>query len=160
MEEREDIIYLNSNINEIFATTELIQYFSNPLESSIELTISFQIHEEINLTKFIITVDDKIYISKIMPKEKAEEKYNDAISSGNIGLLSKYEDEKMTNYTVNIGNINLKQKVKLNTFFIQKINSYDMSYEFNNMKNYPTFHFKESNSNKQQYSTIKAHFKI
>ena len=160
MEEREDIIYLNSNINEIFATTELIQYFSNPLESSIELTISFQIHEEINLTKFIITVDDKIYISKIMPKEKAEEKYNDAISSGNIGLLSKYEDEKMTNYTVNIGNINPKQKVKLNAFFIQKINSYDMSYEFNIMKNYPTFHFKESNSNKQQYSTIKANFKI
>ena len=161
MEEREDTIYLRSNINEIFATTELMQYFSNPFSDAIELSISFPIKEEISLTKFIVTVDDKIYMSKILEKEKAKEKYNDAISSGNIGFYSRYEDKKMTKYSINIGNTNPNQKVKLNTFFIQMINSYDMSYEFNIMENYPTFNYKESYCNSNENNKrLKANFKI
>ena len=50
--EREDTIYIKSNINEIFASTELTQYFINSLENPIELIISFPIKEEINLNKF------------------------------------------------------------------------------------------------------------
>ena len=74
MEEREDTIYLNSNVNEIYASTELTQYFSNPLDNDIELTISFPIKEEISLTKFVVIIDEKVVLSKVMAKEKAEEK--------------------------------------------------------------------------------------
>ena len=74
MEEREDTIYLNSNVNEIYASTELTQYFSNPLDNAIELTISFPIKEEISLTKFVVIIDEKVVLSKVMAKEKAEEK--------------------------------------------------------------------------------------
>ena len=35
----ENNIYLNCNINEVFATTELIQYFNNPSENPIELQV-------------------------------------------------------------------------------------------------------------------------
>ena len=87
--ESEDIIYLNSFINEVYAKTELTQYFINPsLENPLELFVSFPIKEEINLIKFEITIDDKIITSKILPKERAEEKYNDVISSGNTGFIS------------------------------------------------------------------------
>ena len=159
MEKREDTIYLKSNINEIYATTELIQYFTNPLDSAIELSITFPIKEEINLTKFVVTIGDKIVISKVMSKEKAEEKYNDSIASGNTGFISRYNEE-MTNYSVNIGNVNPKQKIKLNTIFIQMIGSQDMSYEFNIMEKYPTFHYKEINQDGERNKIIKANLII
>ena len=159
MEERDDTIYLNSQVNEIFATTELIQFFTNPLDNAIELSISFPIKEEISLTKFVVTIGEKMVISKVMKKEKAEEKYEDAIASGNQGFISRY-NEDMTSYTVNIGNINPKQRVKLNAVFIQMIGSQDMSYEFNIMEKYPSFHYKELNSNDARNKIIKANFKI
>ena len=159
MEERDDTIYLNSQVNEIFATTELIQFFTNPLDNAIELSISFPIKEEISLTKFVVTIGEKMVISKVMKKEKAEEKYEDAIASGNQGFISRY-NEDMTSYTVNIGNINPKQRVKLNAVFIQMIGSQDMSYEFSIMEKYPSFHYKELNSNDARNKIIKANFKI
>ena len=156
---REDTIYLNSTINEIFATTEVTQYFTNPLDNAIELSVSFPIKEEINLSKFVITTGDKIVLSKVMPKEKAEEKYNDVISSGNQGFISNY-NESMTGYTVNIGNINPKQKLKLNAVFIQMISSQDMSYSFDMMEKYPSFHYKELIHKGPDNKIINANFTI
>ena len=159
MEDREDTIYLNSKINEIYATTELTQYFTNPLDNAIELSISFPIKEEIDLSKFVVTRGEKVVLSKVMAKEKAEEKYSDSIASGNQGFISRY-DEQIKNYSVNIGNINPKQKIKLDTIFIQMLGSQDMSYEFDIMEKYPTFHYKELNQNEPRNKIIKANFKI
>ena len=159
MEDKEDTIYVNSKVNEVYATTELTQYFTNPLDNAIELSISFPIKEEINLTKFVVTIGEKIVLSKVMAKEKAEEKYNDSMASGNTGFISSY-DEQMTNYSVNVGNINPKQKIKLNTVFIQMIGAQDMSYEFDIMEKYPTFHYKELNRDAPRNKIIKANFTI
>ena len=158
-DEQENTIYLNSTINEVLATTEVTQYFTNPLDKTIELLISFPIKEEISLSKFIVTVGEKTMTSKVMKKEEAEEKYDNSIYSGNTGFISKYETDMKT-YVVNIGNINPKVKVKLQTFFIQNIGSADMSYEFVIMEKYPTFHYKEINQNEARNKMIKANFKI
>ena len=158
-ENKENTIYLSSKINEIFATTEVTQYFTNPLDETIELLISFPIKEEISLIKFIATVGDKTIESKVMKKEEAEEKYDNSIYVGNTGFISKYGQD-MKNYVVNIGNINPKIKVKLQSFFIQNIGSVDMSYEFVIMEQYPTFHYKEINQNESRNKRIKANFKL
>ena len=123
------------------------------------MSISFPIKEEINLSKFVVTIGEKVVLSKVMEKEKAEEKYSDSIASGNQGFISRY-DEQMKNYSVNIGNINPKQKIKLDTIFIQMLGSQDMSYEFDIMEKYPTFHYKELNQNESRNKIIKANFKI
>ena len=157
--EREDTIYLKSNINEIFASTELTQYFINSLENPIELTISFPIKEEINLNKFIVQIGEKIVTSKIMEKEIAEEKYDESISSGNTGFLGEYDNE-MKSYSINLGNINPNEKVTLKAFFIQNICTQDMSYEFIIMEKYPTFHYKELNKEGARNKIIKANFII
>ena len=157
--EREDTIYLKSNINEIFASTELTQYFVNSLENPIELTISFPIKEEINLNKFIVQIGEKIVTSKIMEKEIAEEKYDESISSGNTGFLGEYDNE-MKSYSINLGNINPNEKVTLKAFFIQNICTQDMSYEFIIMEKYPTFHYKELNKEGARNKIIKANFII
>ena len=157
--ELENTIYLSSKINEVFASTELTQYFINPLEKTIELIVSFPIKKEINLLKFVITMGEQIVVSKVLPKEVAKEKYENSIYSGDTGFISKY-DEEMSNYEVNIGNIEAKQKIKLRTYFIQNIGSQDMSYEFVIMEKYPTFHYKELNQNKNRNKKIKANFII
>ena len=159
MEAKDDVIYLKSKVNELFATTELTQYFTNELKDSIELTILFPIKEEISLSKFVVSIDDKMVISKVMPKEKAEEKYNDSIASGNIGFHSSYQEDQKS-YSVNIGNIKPNQKIILKTIFIQMIGTQDMSYEYNIMEKYPTFHFKELNENKPRNKTINADIEI
>ena len=158
MSEKEKTIYLNSNVNELYASTEITQYFSNPLNSPIELSVSFPITDEISLSKFIITVDENVYISKVMEKEKAEEKYGDAISSGNAGLIASFNTD-LQSYSVNIGNIEPKQKVKLITSFIQMIGTDDMSYEFRIIKNYPCFTYKELEA-KEENVKIEANIEI
>ena len=159
MEARDDVIYLTAKVNELFATTELTQYFTNELKKSIELTILFPILEEISISKFIVSIDDEIVISKVMPKEKAEEKYNDSIASGNFGFYSSYQ-ENQNSYSVNIGNIKPNQQIKLNTVFIQMIGTHDMSYEFNIMEKYPTFHYKQLNKDKPRNKIINADIEI
>ena len=161
MDKRDDnTILLTSKVNEIFASTEVIQYFTNPLEESIELTILFPIKEEISLSKFVVTIDDQIVLSKVMAKEKAEEKYSDAIASGNVGIISKYEESEKS-YSVNIGNLKPKKQVKLDSIFIQMIGTQDMSYEFSIMEKYPSFYYKGLKGNdKPKNKKIIADFEI
>ena len=152
--EEEKTVYITSKINEAFAVSEVIQYFTNNLDNSIELTISFPLKQEIQLTKFIITIGNKTVISKILPKEKAEEKYTDVISSGNTGFLSTF-DENYSNYTINVGNVLPKEKVKLTSIFNQMITSQDMSYEFSFMEHYPCFIYQ---GKKVESKKIKGNF--
>ena len=154
LNEEEETVFITSTINEIFATSEVTQYFTNKLDKSIELTISFPLKHEIQLTKFIISIGNKTVISKVLAKEKAEEKYTDAISSGNTGFLSSF-DESYSNYTVNVGNVLPTEKVKLVSIFNQMITSEDMSYEFSFMEHYPCFVYE---GQKVQSKKIKGKF--
>ena len=156
----DNIIYIKSNINEIFASTEITQYFINHLDNPIELMISFPIKEEISLTKFIIKIGEKIVQSKVMQKEKAEEKYDNSIYSGATGFLGRYTDNEIKSYSINIGNIKQKEKVTLKAFFIQSIGTQDMSYEFVIMEKYPTFHYKELNKEEVRNKIIRANFML
>ena len=156
----EESIFITSNVNEIFASTEVIQHFINPLEDPIELSIHFPIKEELSLSKFVVSIDNQIVLSKVMPKEKAEEKYSDTIASGNTGFISKYEEESKT-YSVNIGNLKPKQKVKLDSIFMQMIGAQDLSYEFSIMDKYPSFYYKGAkNDDGPKYKKIIANIKI
>ena len=88
-----------------------------------------------------------------MPKDKAEEKNNDSIASGNTGFVSNYQENQKF-YSVNIGNIETNQKIVLNAVFIQMIGTQDMSYEFNMMEKYQTFLYKELNKDKPRNKKI------
>ena len=138
IESKEDKIYLNININEVFASTELIQYFKNPLDNPIELQIQFPIKENMNLSKFKITIKNKTIISKVLSKEKADEKYSDAIAQGSTAIISNYS-KSFKSYNVNIGNLAPKESLCLKTIYNQPILSYDMSYQYIIMKDFPSF---------------------
>ena len=149
-EEDKNTVFINSTINEIYAVSEVTQYFVNDeVGNPIELKVSFPIKPEIQLVKFIISIGEKTVISKVMAKEKAKEKYSDSIASGNTGFLSEFNDS-YSRYTINVGNILPKEKVKLVSTFNQLITSSDMSYEFSFMEHYPCFiyHGTEVNAKK------------
>ena len=142
-ESDDTVVSINSTINEVFATSEVTQFFTNTLSKSIELTISFPLKQEIQLSKFIITIGDKKVISKVLPKEKAEEKYTDSIAQGNTGFISTFDDTGK-NYSINVGNVLPKEKVKLVSIYYQMITSKDMSYEFTFLEQYPCFIYEGS----------------
>ena len=75
-----------------------------------------------------------------MPKEKAEGKYDDFLASGNIGFISRFEEDDET-FSVNIGNLQPKKHTELRSIFFQMIDSNDLSYQFDIMDGYPSFHY-------------------
>ena len=158
-EKAEDTIYIKSSINEVFARTEVLQYFKNTLDMTIELSVSFPMKKEISLSKFEVTIGDKKVSSKIMKKEIAQEKYEESISKGNVGLISEYSQES-DEYKIKIGNVQSGEFVQLQAFFYQRITSQDMSYEFTIMEKYPTFHYNHLNQEKFRNKKIKAIFTI
>ena len=158
-EKAEDTIYIKSSINEVFARTEVLQYFKNTLDTTIELSVSFPVKKEISLSKFEVTIGDKKVSSKIMKKEIAQEKYEESISQGNVGFISEYSQES-DEYMIKIGNVQSGEFVQLQAFFYQRITSQDMSYEFTIMEKYPTFHYNHLNQEKFRNKKIKAIFTI
>ena len=160
MEKKEDnTVFISCEVNEIFAATEVTQYFTNELENPIELKILFPINKKLSLSKFIVSMDEKNIISKVMSKEKAEEKYVDTIASGNVGFKSSYEVENKS-YSVNIGNLAPKKQVKLQTNFIQMVDNKDLSYEFNIIENYPAFYYDGAKINFSENNNKKLETKI
>ena len=162
-ETKEENIYIKSEVNEFYAITEVTQYYKNNNKAPVELNIIYPIRREINFRKFTVNVNGKKSVSKIFPKEKAEEKYTDAIAGGNIGIMSKYAEEEPNSYSINIGNVAPDATVELTSEFIQFISSEDMSFCFSVMTNYPTF----SDSKSREYSKningkicLKTHSKI
>ena len=155
-------VYIESEVNEIYASTEAKQTFINPLDKPIELLINFPIKEEIQLSRFQVTINNKIVISKVLEKEKAKEKYNDSISDGNVGILGSY-DENSYSYNVTIGNIKPKEKVELITYYLQMITSEDMSFQYEIMQHYPNFiskDMKEEDINKNRAKNLEGKIKI
>ena len=162
-EAKEENIFIKSDVNEFYAITQVTQYYKNNNKVPVELSIIYPLKREINFRKFTINVNGKKSVSKIFPKEKAEEKYSDALAGGNIGILSKYAEEEPNSYSINIGNVEPDATVELTSEFIQFITSDDMSFCFSVMTNYPTF----SDSLSREYSKningkicLKTHSKI
>ena len=83
-----------------------------------------------------MTVNNKKVISKVLEREKAEEKYTDAIAKGNTGAISNIEDKY---FEVAIGNIGAGEVVKLTSEFIQFLEYEDMHYCYTTIKNFPYF---------------------
>ena len=102
---------------------------------------------------------EKKIVSKIMPKEKAEEKYSDAIAKGNTGIKGQYSED-MKSYCVNIGNINSNEKITLKTIYNQPITSYDMSYEYIIMNNFPSFNYNSKKEKEAKENTIEIIYNI
>ena len=132
----EDKIIVNTYSNEIYSKIEVTLHYINKEEDPIELIIEIPIRTELIFDSFIAKIKDKIIKSKIVEKEKGEEKYNDAIAKGNTGVVTSYNlEEKL--YSVKIGNLPSKEILELKCYFIQFISLYKGFYCLNIIKDFP-----------------------
>ena len=158
----ENVVKIKAELNEFYSKTEVTQFYINPLNNPVELILKFPYDSTVQFSKFTLDINGKIVTSKIIEKEKAEEKYNDALASGNTGAISSQKDNYIV---VNIGNIGPKSIVKLTTEFIQFLTSEDMSYCYRTLKKFPIIYSKQNKveeklKNLDVIITIKAHSKI
>ena len=81
-------INIITHINELMSQTEVTQYFQNTQKTPIELEIVIPQLSNSNISRFEMIKNNKKVVSKLLEKEKAKEKYNDSISTGDVGFVS------------------------------------------------------------------------
>ena len=123
-------------INEIYSKTEIEIEYKNKSENSIELIVEIPLRFDIIFNNFIAKINDKIIKSKVIESNKAEEKYNDAIASGNTGIATTY-DEKNKICLLKIGNLPQNETLELKLNFIQIVTIKNDFYSLNLIKEFP-----------------------
>lgn len=130
-------VYINSTVNEIFGKIDMKQTFKNYKDNPIELSIEIPIIKGMYLNQIKCKFNNKEYFSKIYPKEKAEEKYTDAISEGNNAIYCKYDPEN-TSYILDIGYLEPNSEIEFESTFYYLVNSSNNLYSFSLYKIYPS----------------------
>ena len=128
-----------SQLNEIYMKSRVTQEFQNKLKSPIELRVLIPNNiPEIIFSFFSAKIgDSKVVKSKVIKDEKAQEKYNDAIASGNAAIYVR-KSPNGEKYIVNFGNIPPNEKVIFTSEFIQ-YTRYKEKIECEIFKNLPIF---------------------
>jgi len=131
-------VEIDSHVNELFSTTKVTQRFKNPESNPLELKIFIYKKKDIIFSSFSAQIGDSIKVkSKVIKKHKAEEKFEDAIASGNAAIYVS-EDSYNNKIILNMGNIPPKQDLILICQFIQLTES-SKKYEFEFFRNLPIF---------------------
>ena len=138
-------------INEIYSETEVEISYKNTTKKSIELIVEIPIRTEIIFNYFTAKINDKIIKSKVIEANKAEEKYTDAIASGNTGIATSYDNSRKV-CSLKIGNLLDNETIDLKFSFSQFVNIKDSFYTVNLIKEFPTFD--EFNSDKYEGKII------
>jgi uncharacterized protein YegL len=128
-----------SEINECFAKTIVTQKFINSSNIPLELQIYILKQKRVIFSSFNCKIGDSIIVkSKVIKKEKSEEKYEDAISSGNAAIFVRYLPDDENKIIINMGNIPPNNEVIFSSEFIYPTEFYK-KYEFEFFRNLPIF---------------------
>ena len=128
------------DIHDSISTIHLTQIFENPsseapqeqeVDKPIEVTYQFPKEKASVVSKMQVTVGDKTINTKVMEKEKAQEKYDDAIASGNQATMLKESKDKEEQHQLDIGNVLPGQQAKIEIDIIQPLSSEDGAFNFN-----------------------------
>ena len=119
-------INIITHINELMSQTEVIQYFKNTKRNPIELEVVIPKLSNSNISRFEMIKNNKKVVSKLLEKEKAKEKYNDTITTGNYGFISYNEGHENK---ICLGNLLPNEEIELKTYYFGHIISKDLSYQ-------------------------------
>ena len=137
-------VEINSQANELYCKTKVIQKFKNESNNPLELKINVDKNKKCIFTSFNAKIGDSIEVkSKVIKNSEAERKYSDSIASGNAAIFVSNDPKNSDRIIINMGNIPPKQLVIFTSEFIQYIESSD-SYEFELFRNLPIFYEKNS----------------
>ena len=151
-----------SKVNEVTAKTIVTQEFVNKSNHPNELNLHYYNYNKIQLfSSFNVKIGDSMKVtSKVIKENKAEEKYTDAISSGNVAILTTFDENDKNKIITHIGNIPPKQKVIFESEFIESIDVINNCHEFQffNFNNIPVTY--TDNNYKIKYDIIECEVEI
>ena len=134
---QDKIIYFDIEVNELYAKIDITQTYRNISNTSLEIKIKLPKTKN-ELVKFTAKInEEKLFQSKVLDIEKAKEKYTDAISSGNTGLIAYQSDDDFT--VINIGNLLYDDILELTTTYYQLLSKYNNKSILDLNFDYPCF---------------------
>ena len=138
-------VNINSKLNEVISTTSVTQKILNDTDNPIEVEVFIKKNlDNIIFSSFDAQIGDSTKIkSKVIKKEKAEEKYSDSISSGNAAIFTYFDENDKNKIIVHIGNIPPKQELIFTSEFLQFTESSNNSFEYELFRNLPILTGKE-----------------
>lgn len=91
--------------------------YKNESDKSIEATFSFPAGESRTVSDLKIFVDDRQFVLKMQEKQKAKEKYDDAIAAGKAAALAQETNDDLT--TLSIGTVLADQTVTISLSYLE-----------------------------------------
>lgn len=99
-------VSVKSELRSATAVTNIELTYQNLSENNpLECTYVFPLEKTTLLAKFEAVIDDRVVATKVMEKEKAKEKYDDAVAQGNAAVLAERSSKKEETMTVKLGNL-------------------------------------------------------
>ena len=87
------------------ASTNVELTYVNPSQDSpLECTYVVPIEKNTLLAKFEAVINDRVVETKVMRKERAQERYDDAVAGGNAAVFAK-KSKKDDTMTIKLGNL-------------------------------------------------------
>ena len=132
-------VEIDTNVNEIYEKTKIIQKFKNKEKFPLELKIYLYKSKKIVFSSFEGKIDDSITVkSKVIKKENAEKKYTDSISSGNAAIFVCEDPLDENRIIINMGNIPSKSEITFNMEFL-RFTDFSNRFEIELLRNIPIF---------------------
>ena len=104
---------IKSELRGATAITNVELTYHNPsTKSALECTYKFPLEKKTLLAKFEASIEDKVVVTKIIKKEKAREKYDDAVAGGNAAVMAE-RVKKDDSMTIRLGNLLPEQSATL-----------------------------------------------
>jgi Ca-activated chloride channel homolog len=96
---------LHARVENSIAIIDLEQVFVNELESTVEATYQFPADPDSVVSRVRIELGDKVVEGKVHSKEKAQEKYDDALAGGHAAVMVQEDEKDKDLLKMNIGGI-------------------------------------------------------
>lgn len=106
-----------------------MDFMNSYTEEPVEVTLEFPCDKNTLVTKMMAQIDERVVEAKVEKKEKAEQKYDDAIASGNTAALmeTKKNDD---GFTLKLGNLSPGKSAVINVQLSKLLEIEGGSYAF------------------------------
>lgn len=132
---------LDLNIVNGVAQIVYSQAYENKSSNPIECNYQFPADNDYAVTKMVLKMDDKTVETEIMNKKKAEQKYEDAVAGGNVGVKASYDEEVPEVINLQIGQLQPGKSIEVAVTMVTQLQAVGkMFYNFN----FPIAYFKKA----------------
>jgi len=107
-----------------------LTYFNPNAENPMECTYVFPLEKTTILSRFEAVIDDTVVFTKVTEKETAQEKYDDAIASGNAAVMAERSKKQEETMTIKLGNLLPGQNATLKATIVSQLEVVGGHYAF------------------------------